>query len=177
MTVRTLTHTHTHTHTREIKRSSTHSFRVPGFFEDLPGRLELLAFLAAFQDAHLLLHAHAQTLHHLRTQDANQTHVSEVKYTPGFTVTCSKHTDTHLFSGAGDEALVQPESLFLRETMSLVVPKQGALDLSHTHTHTHIRKTNKKRLECRRRRVIRRLRRVLIPRNKKGMSYLFSRVP
>lgn len=54
------------------------------------------------------------------------------------------NTDTHLFSRAGDEALVQPESLFLRETLSLVVPKQGTLDLSHTHTH---RKTNKEREE------------------------------
>ena len=44
-----------------------------------------------------------------------------------------RQTHTHLFGGAGDEALVQPESLFLRETLSLVVPKQGTLDLSHTH--------------------------------------------
>lgn len=44
------------------------------------------------------------------------------------------NTDTHLFGCAGDKALVQPESLFLRETLSLVVPKQGTLDLSHTHT-------------------------------------------
>ena len=53
------------------------------------------------------------------------------------------NSDTHLFSGAGDEALVQPESLFLGETLSLVVPKQGTLDLSHTNTHTL--KTNKQR--------------------------------
>lgn len=31
---------------------------------------------------------------------------------------------------------MQPESLFLGETLSLVVPKQGTLDL-HTHTRTH----------------------------------------
>lgn len=53
--------------------------------------------------------------------------------------------DTHLFGSAGDEALVQPESLFLGETLSLVVPKQGTLDLSHTHIHTHTRKINKRR--------------------------------
>lgn len=44
------------------------------------------------------------------------------------------NTDTHLFSSAGDKALVQPESLFLRETLSLVVSEQSSLDLSHTHT-------------------------------------------
>lgn len=49
------------------------------------------------------------------------------------------NSDTHLFSGAGDEALVQPESLFLGETLSLVVPKQGTLDLSHANKHTHTR--------------------------------------
>lgn len=48
------------------------------------------------------------------------------------------NTNTHLFGSAGDEALVQTKSLFLREPLSLVVPKQGTLDLSHTQ------KTNKK---------------------------------
>lgn len=41
---------------------------------------------------------------------------------------------TYLFGGASDETLVQPESLFLGETLSLVVPEQGALNLSHTNT-------------------------------------------
>jgi len=36
---------------------------------------------------------------------------------------------------------VQPESLFLRETLSLVVSKQGTLDLSHTHIHTQRKRT------------------------------------
>lgn len=47
----------------------------------------------------------------------------------------ASHTHTHLLSRAGDEALLQTESLFLRETLSLVVPKQSTLDLSHTHIH------------------------------------------
>lgn len=58
-----------------------------------------------------------------------------------FTIMCKHtptHADTNLFGSAGDETLVQPESLFLRETLSLVVPKQGTLDLSHTRMHTHI---------------------------------------
>ncbi|TNN74479.1 hypothetical protein EYF80_015259 [Liparis tanakae] len=37
---------------------------------------EVFGRCAASQDAHLLLHAHAQTLHHLRTQDANQTRIA-----------------------------------------------------------------------------------------------------
>ena len=39
------------------------------------------------------------------------------------------HTHTHLFSSAGDQALVQAEGLFLREALSLVVPEQSPLDL------------------------------------------------
>lgn len=31
---------------------------------------------------------------------------------------------------------MQPESLFLGETLSLVVPKQSTLDLSHAHKET-----------------------------------------
>lgn len=52
-------------------------------------------------------------------------------------------THTHLLSRAGDEALMQSECLFLGETLSLVVPKQSTLDLSHTH------KEKGEREECR----------------------------
>lgn len=48
----------------------------------------------------------------------------------------ASRTCTHLLSRAGDQALMQPESLFLGETLSLVVPKQSTLDLSHTHKET-----------------------------------------
>lgn len=50
------------------------------------------------------------------------------------------HDDAYLFGRAGDEALVQPDRLLLRETLSLVVPKQGALDLSHAHAYTRTQK-------------------------------------
>lgn len=53
--------------------------------------------------------------------------------------------DTHLFGSAGNKALVQPESLFLGETLSLVVPKQGTLNLSHTQKHTHTENKQEKR--------------------------------
>lgn len=43
---------------------------------------------------------------------------------------------THLLGRAGDQALMQPESLLLGETLSLVVPKQSTLDLSHAHKET-----------------------------------------
>lgn len=46
-------------------RRPTYSSGVSGFFEDLSGRPDLLLFLATFQSADLLLHPHAQTLHHL----------------------------------------------------------------------------------------------------------------
>ncbi len=46
---------------------------------------------------------------------------------------------------------MQPESLLLRETLSLVVPKQGTLYLSHTHTHTH---THTHRKQTRRERKV-----------------------
>lgn len=38
-------------------------------------------------------------------------------------------THTHLLGRAGHQALVQPQGLFLREALGLVVPRQGALDL------------------------------------------------
>lgn len=103
----------------------TYGSGVSGFFEDLPGCLDFLVLLAAFQGANLLLQPHTQTLHHLYTQDT--TCIKET-----FLMVTTSHT--HLLSRAGDQSLMQPESLFLGETLSLVVPKQSTLDLSHTHT-------------------------------------------
>lgn len=102
-----------------------YSSGVSGFFEDLSGRPDLLLFLAAFQSANLLLHPHAQTLHHLYAETAVNRET--------FLMASASRTCTHLLSRAGDQALVQPESLFLGETLGLVVPKQSTLDLSHTH--------------------------------------------
>lgn len=95
--------------------------------------------------------------------------------------------DAHLFGSAGNKTLVQPESLFLGETLSLVVPKQGTLNLSHTRTHTHRKQTRKEReaemtgvykAQCAGDRsicmVIRKLERFLIPRNKPDAFDLFS---
>lgn len=47
----------------------TYGSGVSGFFEDLSGRPDLLLLLAAFQGADLLLHPHAQTLHHLDAEN------------------------------------------------------------------------------------------------------------
>lgn len=47
---------------------NTHRSGVLGLFEDLSRRLDVLWLLAAFEDTHLLLHPHTQTLHHLRTR-------------------------------------------------------------------------------------------------------------
>lgn len=38
----------------------------------------------------------------------------------------------YLFCGTSDQALMQPKSLFLRETLSLVIPQQSPLDLRGT---------------------------------------------
>lgn len=42
--------------------SNPHRSGVSGLFEDLSGRLNVLAVLAALQQTHLLLHPHAQAL-------------------------------------------------------------------------------------------------------------------
>lgn len=94
--------------------------------------------------------------------------------------------DTHLFGSAGDEALVQPESLFLRETLSLVVSKQGTLDLSHARKENKqgergVEMTGVYKAQCAGDRRQVHLHgnketgeRVLIPRNKRDAFDLFS---
>lgn len=56
----------------------------------------------------------------------------------------------YLFGSAGDQALMQPQSLSLREALSLVVPHQSALDLrgkASEHRHSYNRATETRRAQ------------------------------
>lgn len=69
-----------------------HRSGVSGLFEDLPGRLNVLAVFAALQQTHLLLHAHAQALHHLgrrETQRVDDSHGHRNVHGRGHALTCS----------------------------------------------------------------------------------------
>lgn len=74
--------------------SNPHRSGVPGLFEDLPGSLNVLSVLAALQQTHLLLHPHAQALHHLVAHKQATREKVPVWYAPRRAVTTSSRART-----------------------------------------------------------------------------------